>query len=249
MNSTNSNRRIVYRQTKEHYQNAPPRESFIFKRSNDITPAEMQTLEFKYPKTIMAPVIQKDCVYVALDYIQRGFNPIILNMSSWRWAGGGVENGASAQEEELFRRSDYFTHLHQKYYPFKQLMTIISKGVEFYRNGPDKGYALMDRPVRIDCIAAPAPKHPELSASLQDFARAEDRAFMESKIRVLLYNAAKNGNDCIILSAWGCGAYGCPPKAVAKLFKKVLAEFAGVFRETPFAVLGNNYAPFAQEFI
>jgi len=65
---------------------------------------------------------------------------------------------------------------------------------------------------------------------------------------MLLYTAAKNGNDSIILSAWGCGAYRCPPKAVASLFKIVIGEFAGVFKETPFAVLYDNFKPFADEF-
>lgn len=248
MYATRHDRCEVYAHTKEYYQNYPITESIVLKRSEDVTPEDIRKLEFKYPKVVVAPVFKRDCIYVALDYIQRGFNPIILNMSSWRWAGGGVENGASAQEEELFRRSNYFKHLHQKYYPFKQFMTIVSKGVEFFRNGPDKGYTLMDKPVKIDCIAAPAPKQPQLSPNFEDFGYDKDRDFMESKIRVLLYNAAKNGNDCIILSAWGCGAYGCPPKTVARLFKKVLAEFAGVFRETPFAVLGDNYTPFAEEF-
>jgi uncharacterized protein (TIGR02452 family) len=86
-----------------------------------------------------------------------------------------------------------------------------------------------------------------LNASQDDFGNEYSRRTMEEKMRVLLYNAAKNGNDCIILSAWGCGAFHCPPKGVSRLFQKVLKEFAGVFRETPFAILGDNYAPFAQE--
>jgi uncharacterized protein (TIGR02452 family) len=100
----------------------------------------------------------------------------------------------------------------------------------------------------MDCIAAPALRDPQLNSTFDDFGLEENRNMMENKIRVLLYTAAKNGNDSIILSAWGCGAFGCPPKGVAKLFKKVLGEFAGVFRETPFAILGNNYLPFFEEF-
>jgi uncharacterized protein (TIGR02452 family) len=246
MDKPTHNRREVYRQTKEHYFHAPIHESVVIRRRTGITSQEMSTLEYKYPKVIAAPVINDDCVYVALDYVRRGFNPIILNMSSWRNAGGGVENGAGAQEEELFRRSDYFKHLHQKYYPFGGNDVIISKGVEFFRNGCDKGYMRMP-PVKIDCIAAPALRNPPLNASQDDFGNEYSRRTMEEKMRVLLYNVAKNGNDCIILSAWGCGAFHCPPKGVSRLFQKVLKEFAGVFRETPFAILGDNYAPFAQE--
>ena len=164
------------------------------------------------------------------------------------WAGGGVEYGCRAQEEELFRRSNYFKHLHQKYYPINKLDTIISHGVEFFRNGYDKGYILLDKPVQIDCIAAPAIRNPELNKARDNFALDKDYDFMKQKIRMLLYTAAKNGNDSIILSAWGCGAFNCPVIAVARLFRECLNEFAGIFRETPFAILGKNFQPFYNEF-
>jgi uncharacterized protein (TIGR02452 family) len=248
MDKPTHDRTEVYIQTKAHYRNTANQPSSVIRRSTPITKKEMETLEYKYPKVVISPVINKDCVYVALDYYQRGYNPIILNMSSWRRAGGGVETGAGAQEEELFRRSNYHKHLHQSYYPFKNFDTIVSKGVEFFRNGREVGYIRMKKPVSFDCIAAPALRHPQLTPDFQDFGIEEDKQKMEEKIRVLLYTAAKNGNDCIILSAWGCGAFGCPPKSVSKLFKKVLNEFAGVFRETPFAIIGDNYSYFYQEF-
>lgn len=239
----------IWKETTEHYKDMTRQESAVFRRRHYVTPTEMASLEYKWPKVVVAPVYEKDCVYVATEYKERGFNPIVLNMCSWTSAGGGVDRGCRAQEEELFRRSNYFKHLHQDYYPLKQLDTIVSRGVEFSRYGPEKGYAFMEAPVQLDCIAAPAPKHPPLNyPTFDDFGKEADKTLMEQKIRMLLYTAAKNGNDCVILSAWGCGAYGCPPTSVAKLFKKVLGEFAGVFRETPFAILAPNYAPFAQEF-
>ena len=248
MDKPTYNRREVYIQTKEHYKNMDPLESIVIRRDKSITKKEIDELIYRYPKVIVAPIINNDCIYVALDYKKRGFNPIILNMSSWRRPGGGVEDGAGAQEEELFRRSNYHKYLHQKYYPLTDYDTIISNGVEFFRNGSDKGYTIMEKPVHIDCIAAPALRDPQVTPNFQDFASEDDKKRMEEKIRVLLFNVAKSGNDCIILSAWGCGAFGCPPKGVSKLFKKVLHEFSGVFRETPFAILGDNYAPFAEEF-
>jgi uncharacterized protein (TIGR02452 family) len=248
MNTPTRDRREVYRQTKEHYRNTPNQPSSVFRRSTPITKQDIDSLNYKYPKVVNAPVINDDCLYVALDYYQRGYNPIVLNMSSWKHPGGGVETGAGAQEEELFRRSNYHKYLHREYYPFKNYDTIISKGVEFFRTGCDRGYIPMKTPVKLDCIAAPALRNPQLTPNFQDFGLEDDKKRMEEKIRVLLYTAAKNGNDCIILSAWGCGAFYCPPKGVSKLFKKVLNEFAGVFKETPFAIIGDNYLPFYQEF-
>lgn len=244
------NRVKVWEQTEQYYKDFPEKASSIFRRrrNSEITLNEINELPRKYPKVINAPIINKDCIYVAIDYKERGFNPIILNMCSWKLAGGGVVNGAGAQEEELFRRSNYFKHLSQELYPLRGLDTTISHGVEFFRYGRDKGYTMMEKPVKIDCIGAPALRFPRLNDTEDDFEKEDDTEFMIQKIRMLLYTAAKNGNDCIILSAWGCGAYRCPPKAVAKLFKMVLGEFAGVFKETPFAVLYDNFKPFSDEF-
>lgn len=239
---------IVWQQTNDYYKDFLKQDSSVFRRSNSVSLNDIHTLKREYPTQVITPIINNDCIYVAINYKERGFNPIILNMSDWKLAGGNVEGGSRAQEEELFRRSNYYKHLHQEYYPLKGLDTIVSHSVEFFRYGKDKGYVLIENPVKIDCIAAPALRFPQLNSTFDDFGNEDDRVIMKNKIRALLYTAAENGNDSIILSAWGCGAYGCPPKAVAKLFREVLNEFAGVFRETPFAILGNNALPFTQEF-
>lgn len=56
-------------------------------------------------------------------------NILVLNMASEYKAGGGVENGAMAQEEELFRRSNYFQSLTQNFYPLKELECVYTKNV------------------------------------------------------------------------------------------------------------------------
>ena len=51
-------------------------------------------------------------------------------------------------------------------------------------------------------------------------------------------------NNILVLSAWGCGAFGCPPYHMAKIFKKVLKVYDGIFEEIIFAILGPNYELF-----
>ncbi len=241
------NKRLIWLGTKRKYKDMPEVESQVFRRSNDVTLDEINSLERIWPKEVKAPIIKKDCIYVAIEYKEKGFNPILLNMADWEVSGGGVEYGSPAQEEELFRRSNYYKHLSQKLYPLYNLDTVISNNVEFCRRGIDRGYKYMVNPVHIDCIGAPALRLPSINAD-SDYLYEKDREFMRQKIRMLLLTAAQNGNDSIILSAWGCGAYGCPPKHTALLFKEVLTEFAGVFRETPFAILGDNYQYFYDVF-
>lgn len=184
--------------------------------------------------------IQKDCVYAAIDNIRLGFNPLLLNMASNYVPGGGVRKGSAAQEEELFRRSDYFRHLHSRYYPLDEMCNIISDKVLFYRLGSDMNYGLMKTPTKIDCIAAAALRHPSLDKSGMRFYKKEERELFKEKIRMLFYSAYKHGNDCLLLSAWGCGAFGCPTEHVASLFKEVVAENEGRFKKIIFAIFDEH---------
>ena len=69
----------------------------------------------------------------------------------------------------------------------------------------------------------------------------------------------ENGNDSLVLGAFGCGAYKLPPEEVAPLFHKVMEEpeFKNKFKCIVFAILekprkphglDGKYAPFYREF-
>ncbi len=64
------------------------------------------------------------------------------------------------------------------------------------------------------------------------------------KIRAILRIAAHHDQAELVLSAFGCGAFGNPPHHIAELFRDVLAEpeFAGVFRRIAFAVINDHNA-------
>ena len=84
---------------------------------------------------------------------------------------------------------------------------------------------------------------------------------VKKKIRSVLRTAILTGNTCLVLGAWGCGAFGCPSKHMASLFKKILdeEEFKGRFSRICFAILEDqnsvrennkegNYKPFKDLF-
>merc|ERR1712232_864212 len=70
------------------------------------------------------------------------------------------------------------------------------------------------------------------------------------RIRAVLYAAKVNGLPNLVLGAFGCGAFGNPPWAVAELFKQQLqsSEFRGSFAKVVFAVIDpqkkGNLIPF-----
>jgi uncharacterized protein (TIGR02452 family) len=195
-------------------------------------------------------VVPMDCVYAAAAAkALRPDVPIcILNMADWKRAGGNVAGGSRAQEEELFRRSDLHKHLHQRYYPMRPLQTVYSRDVLFYRAGPDMDYVLIPEQ-RYDVISAPALIGPKRSEDGERYAVPEDADLMRDKIRQLFVIAYEQGVDTLILSAWGCGAFYCPPQHTAELFREVLTEFDGLIPHVVFAVLGDNYPIFSQKLL
>jgi uncharacterized protein (TIGR02452 family) len=129
------------------------------------------------------------------------------------------------------------------------LQTIISKDVEFYCSGVKDGYVPYDTPRKIDCVAAPAVRFPYIDRArgFNTFGDANDAKLMEEKIKALFVAAHLNKNETIILSAWGCGAYGCPTDHVAEIFKAVISKGVPV-KKIVFAILGPNFQPFKDAF-
>ena len=188
-------------------------------------------------------VVEQDCIYAALE--APSGRTCILNMADWTHAGGAVDAGSRAQEEELFRRSNLHMHLHQSYYPLRLLQTVYSTDVEFFKNGFDNGFARMAEPQKFDVISAPALCGPETTDDGKHYVHPEDVEIMRTKIRNLILIAAERDVDTLILSAWGCGAFGCPPTHTAQIFKEVIQEYDGLIPNITFAILGLNYYPFA----
>lgn len=229
-------RQTVWKQTQEKYKDFAAQKSTLYTFFSE---GEQQALPRPY--TTVVSVEQGDCIEIAVALKRQGYKPLLLNMADWSRAGGMVEFGSGAQEEECFRRSNYFKHLHQSSYPLNRYDTLVSKGVEYYCGPMKTGYLYMDTPETIDMIAAPAVQSPYVSQNGQEFKNAEDVETMENKIRMLFWIGAKEGNDVLVLSAWGCGAFGCPPQHVAKIFKKVCDEQKGLFKRVVFAILGQNF--------
>ena len=216
-------------------------------------------------------VENKDCIVVGKEMQDMGYNPAVLNLaSSWK-PGGGVIQGAAAQEESIFRRTNLYRSLYQ--YAQNEHYGTPSNGdpidltkTPFYKKPLDYNYggiytpeatvfratdfSLYQHPFPMSFISVAAVKRPQLTINghLKDYDREKTR----NKIRTIFRIGLKHGHDSLVLGALGCGAYGNPPIDIAYLFHQVLEEeeFRNKFRLISFAVLGSrNYEPFKKEFI
>src|SRR5690606_41340903 len=204
-------------------------------------------------------VIEADCLEVASLMQAAGMDVCILNMANRQNPGDGVRGGAGAQEENIFRRSNLFVSLYQfidygSEYEIRRNETfsyplnrdtggIYSRGVTVVRSSENTGYQFLDQPQKFDFVTVPAIHRPELVRRREHYFIADHLvAPTKEKIRTILRIVGLNKNDCLILSAFGCGAFGNPPRHMATLFKEVFAEaeFQNRFKLIVFAIIDDH---------
>ena len=197
-----------------------------------------QTFE-KYDTQIS--VVNEDCLLTALK--NKAENPVVLNMASWKNPGGGVENGAGAQEECLFRSSNYgasMMPLKRRFYPLElDFGGVYTPSVTVFRGLESEGYPLLDEPFITNFVAVPALSNPKLENGKYN---DSEKKIMINKIRTIFNIAAEHNHKVLILGAFGCGAFHNPPVEVAKLFKAELESdvYKGRFEKVIFAIKSDH---------
>lgn len=223
-------------------------------------------------------VENKDCVVAAMDLIDKGYNPAMLNLADLHMPGGLVEYGSGAQEENLCRRSNLVQSLYQfsetrvrqypdmglevneNQYPLDERYGGVYSGiVTFFRSDEKKGSMLLDQPYNIPVISVAALRGPRIEKDGM-MAQAEANITLD-KMRTIFRIGIDKGHDSLVLSALGCGAFANPPAHIAKLFHQVIEEpeFKGAFKLIDFAILDGyrtglkhnpegNLKPFQREF-
>lgn len=194
-----------------------------------------------FPSTIIQ-VWNLDTLDAAFRLKAQNERPLVLNMASDFRPGGGYLKGSMAQEEELFRRTSLSWNLDPARYPLGPFECCYSPNVYVFRNGPETSYDRC-RGWEVDILSIAAVRKPRL---LKDkYANPLDELAMLEKIRGMFKVAIANKHECLLLSAFGCGAFYNPPHAVAGLFNQVCKEFDGHVKLVVFSILpGPNYDVF-----
>ena len=191
---------------------------------------------------------------------------LVLNLANPFHPGGGVKNGAKAQEEVLCRKSSLLLSLESRnseaYYKYNRSLdtymgsdaVIINPYVEIIK---DENGNLLDDTVVVSVLtcAAPMIKH-----GLEGMSQTEYEVMVYNRIEGMLKVAAFLGYKDLILGAFGCGAFGNDARIVSDIFYKVLKEFdydgmkeSDMFSSIIFAVMDHsenqyNYKEFCRNF-
>ena len=178
----------------------------------------------------------------------------VLNFASSTRVGGGVTTGAGAQEECLCRCSTlYFAigdnetkkKFHDTHY--RQLKSgrlnslynddcIYSPGITVFKSDIELPKLMPENEwYNVDVITCAAPnlnsRYDNISIKDKDL-----RELHKKRARRILDIAVSEGEDVIILGAFGCGAFRNPPQIVAQVFAEVMQDFLCHFETIEYAV-------------
>lgn len=213
--------------------------------------------KMKYKNPAQVIVSKKRSYEAASAY--RGQKVCVHNFASASNPGGGVTHGANAQEECLCRCSNlYFCLNAQKmwngfYKPHRNVQNPIHNDDIIYTQDvvvfkTDTAYPeLMEESDWyltnvITCAAPNLREHPSNRYNSGDGNKAvkisdkELMAIHEKRLKKILDVAAMEGNEVIILGAFGCGAFANDPSVVAQAAKNVIEDYKYSFKTIEFAV-------------
>ena len=208
-------------------------------------------------------VINQDTFVTAKQLIDQGLQPLVLNMANKISIGGGWEDDTTAQEETLFRCSNYFRALyplgaeqkngkHQgRYYYHTQIPefgSYYTPKVQVFRDASNN-YQFVN-PFAVDCIAVAGydlgkPHLPHLME--KNLCDANGKAlngqplkdafkkFTKEKIRHILDVAIHTGHDSLVLGALSCGAFKLRNDNTGETATLVAEAYVEVFQEPAYA--------------
>lgn len=179
-------------------------------------------------------VINSDSVSAVVEYSKLG-KTCVLNMASYKRPGGGVRNGARAQEECLFRCSNLTHVVSQEFYPLIENQCLYTKDAIFFK---DFNYDYMDE-VKSDVvtIAAFNLNEQEIDTTYHYYIETT-----KQKIQLMLSLAIKNDVDNIILSSFGCGVFKNDPEQMSEFFHDILIKqsYSKYFENVVFAIINDH---------
>eukprot|EP00930_Biecheleria_cincta_P086296 TRINITY_DN75603_c0_g1_i1.p1 TRINITY_DN75603_c0_g1~~TRINITY_DN75603_c0_g1_i1.p1 ORF type:complete len:346 (+),score=55.01 TRINITY_DN75603_c0_g1_i1:47-1084(+) len=266
MASIRSLRVIIWRQTEKAIKCSldgrpaqPDLGSFKLASNNTETCKDTLSTECIADERPGVQVVECDMLDHAQSLVQKGHKVAVLNMACEDCPGGGFRSGAGAQEENMHRRSDlvrFTEELRTKHYPIPPEACLLSENVTVFRGSEKDGYPFLQTPFQVSFISCAALIYPRLT-EFRTYADAWQEKRMRQKIKVIIAAAVRAECFAVVLSAFGCGAFGNPPEQVARLCAEELTN--APLKKVDFCVFNDhnsgkshnprgNYLPFVEAF-
>lgn len=218
-------------------------------------------------------IVSKDRSFEAARKLsQDGYKNICVhNFASATNPGGGVTKGSSAQEECLCRVSTLYDSLvqpmcmekfynpHRKQSAVHNADCIYSPNVTVFKTDTSNPIQMEEKDwYNVNVVTCAAPNLRPKTQNSFNRNEAKESVFVTDKellkihkerLQRILDIAYANENDCVVIGAFGCGAFQNNPNIVARATKEVLLENKGKFKKIVVAVYctpkdENNYNVF-----
>ena len=201
----------------------------------------------------------KRSLEAAEPYARQGKKVCVLNFASASNPGGGVVNGSSAQEECLCRCTTLYPCLNTDtmwsafYSPHRKANNPLYNNDCIYT--PDvcvfKSDTNFPEPLpqaewwKVNILTCAAPNlrerpsnamNPHAGATAAKIRPTELEKLLTARVCRIFEVAVANGNEVLILGAFGCGAFRNPPALVARVFYNVMQDYLDRFDVIEYAV-------------
>ena len=228
----------------------------------------------RFEKEAEIIISKKRTFEAAQDYAKIGEKVAVLNFASSTNPGGGVVNGAGAQEECLCRISTlYFTldtdeNWKRFYAPHRKARNplhndniLYTKNITVFKSDTTSPKLLPENEwYDVDVITCAAPNLRENPSNRYNSGDGNQRLILNNEELYSLHEkrdsrifdaAASQNVDVLILGAFGCGAFMNDPKVVAKAMLNLAKKYAHSFKTIEFAVYcppydDSNYKAFME---
>lgn len=175
----------------------------------------------------------------------------VLNFASAHRPGGGFVNGEYGQEEELCHCSTLYSqlahsHMYEDNLGLSSGMnndTMTATDTLFFR---DNSWEFKAEPKHAIVVSSTAVN----SNAIKD---KRDRMcieyMMKNRMTLITRLFIENKCDAIILGAYGCGFFGNDPYVIASIWRGIIRDYGGYFKNIVFAIpddKDNNFATFKE---
>lgn len=257
------------------------RESIEFSREHQKVYTEVQNIDLsnheKYAESADIQFSSKRTFQAARDLARTYDKVCVLNFASAMNPGGGVFNGANAQEESLCRASTLYEcisddKVYKRFYEVhrKECKSAVYNSdciytpnvVVFCMDNYYNYLLLRDNWWSCNVISCAAPNLRKVPSNEYNNVGNEKRAIINNdelykiqyeRLSRIFQVAIANDNECIVVGAFGCGAFRNPAFVVANALADVIEVYKNYFKVIEIAVpnIGrskSNYDIFAKKF-
>lgn len=222
----------------------------------------MSDFSRKYDTPAKIVVSKKRSLEAAMGYSNK--KVCVLNFASATNAGGGVVNGANAQEEAICRCStlypcisdekivNQFHNKHREALKAGKMSALYNddiiytpKVIVFKTDTANPKLMPEDKWFEVDVISCAAPNLRSKPSNAMNQNSGNKAVVLKpsellelhmKRMRRILDLARSNGAEIVILGAFGCGAFQNPPDVVAEAMARVIKDYRYDFKVIEFAV-------------